>query len=282
LEINNLQSPDLLVKAELFTGSYLAIECWLYLDIERDLSQIYPGVWRLIAPNASPMTGPGTNTYLVGRKRLAIIDPGPQNEAHVEAILRALQSLQAAAQAVIVTHPHSDHQGCAEQVAGQVAAPLLRFDQPLRHGTEVEVEGHTLVVHHTPGHTYAHICLWLVEHCLLFAGDLVAGQGTVLIVPPDGDMAAYLDSLRAMQTLAPAAILPGHGPVIETPQTLFQSYIDHRLAREAQVLHWLAQGYTTAEAIAAKIYTGRPPEVMRVATLQIEAHLAKLRKEGRA
>jgi glyoxylase-like metal-dependent hydrolase (beta-lactamase superfamily II) len=145
----------------------------------------------------------------------------------------------------------------------------------------VKVEGQTLIVQHTPGHIYAHICLWYVEQRLLFAGDLAAGQGTVLIVPPDGDMAAYLDSLRAMLALAPAAILPGHGPVIENAQALLQAYIDHRLAREEQVLSWLSQGLTTAEAIAAQIYADRP-EVMNIAPLQIEAHLEKLRKEGRA
>jgi glyoxylase-like metal-dependent hydrolase (beta-lactamase superfamily II) len=225
------------------------------------------------------MTGPGTNTYFASQRQTVIIDPGPQDQAHVEAILQAVQAIEAMPQAVIVTHPHSDHQGCAEQVAAQLDIPLLRFNQPLRHGSEIEVEDKRLVIYHTPGHTYAHLCLWLVEQRLLFAGDLVAGQGSVLIVPPDGDMAAYLDSLRAMMALDPAAILPGHGPVIETPQALLQAYLDHRLAREAEVLHWLRQGYSTAQGIAAKIYADRP-EVLQVATLQVEAHLAKLRKEG--
>jgi len=227
------------------------------------------------------MTGPGTNTYLVGQRQLVVIDPGPPDQAHVEVVLQALQELEATAQGVIVTHPHSDHQGCAEQLAGQLEAPFLRFDQPLRHGSEIEIEDKTLVVHHTPGHTQAHICLWLVEQRLLFAGDLVAGQGSVLIVPPDGDMAAYLDSLRAMMALDPTAILPGHGPVIEAPQALLQAYLEHRLAREAEVLHWLEQGYRGAQEIAARIYADRL-EVLPVATLQVEAHLAKLRKEGRA
>ena len=139
----------------------------------------------------------------------------------------------------------------------------------------------TLSVSHTPGHIHAHVCLWWAEPRLLFAGDLVAGQGTILIIPPDGDMAAYLESLRAMLALAPAAILPGHGPVIEDPPTLLQAYIDHRLQREQQVLDWLAQGYTTAAEIAARIYADRP-EALDIATMQIEAHLEKLRREGRA
>lgn len=249
------------------------------MDIERALTQLYPGVWRLIAPNGSPMTGPGTNTYLVGRRQLVIIDPGPQNQPHVEAILNALQSLKATAQAVVITHAHSDHAGCAGELADRLGAPLLSFGQPLEHGAEIEVDGVRLAVQHTPGHIQAHVSFWLAAQKLLFAGDLVAGQGTVLIVPPDGDMADYLGSLRAMMALAPAAILPGHGPVVDTAQALLQGYIAHRLRREAQVLDWLARGLTTAEEIAAKIYADRP-QAMRVATLQVEAHLAKLRKEG--
>jgi glyoxylase-like metal-dependent hydrolase (beta-lactamase superfamily II) len=120
----------------------------------------------------------------------------------------------------------------------------------------------------------------LAQQKLLFAGDLVAGQGTVLIIPPEGDMAAYLDSLRAVKALAPAAILPGHGPVINNPDALLQEYIDHRLEREQQVLYWYGRGFTTAPDIAAQIYTNRPA-VMGIATLQVEAHLAKLRREGR-
>ena len=251
------------------------------MDIDRALTQLYPGVWRLIAPNASPMTGPGTNTYLVGRRRLLIIDPGPQSQSHVEAILDTLQRLQAAVQAVVITHAHSDHAGCAGELADQLAAPLLSFGQPFEQGSEIEVDDVKLVVQHTPGHIQAHLSLWLMAQKLLFAGDLVAGQGTVVIIPPDGDMADYLGSLQAMMVLAPAAILPGHGPVVDTPQALLQGYIDHRLRREAQVLDWLAQGLTTAEEIAAKIYADRP-QAMQAATLQVEAHLAKLRKEGRA
>lgn len=250
------------------------------MTIQRYLTQLYPGVWRLIAPNPSPMTGPGTNTYFVGRDRLVIIDPGPDNADHIAQIQAAAQTLDAQAEAVIITHIHSDHAGCAEQVAKVFDAPLLRFEQPFAHGDEFAIDSVTLEVHHTPGHIRAHICPLLMEQQLLFAGDLVAGQGTVVIIPPDGDMADYIESLRAMKALAPTAILPGHGPVIDNPQQLLQQYIDHRLMREQQVLHWLAQGYTTAQAIAAQIYADRP-EVLGIATLQTEAHLAKLRKEGR-
>lgn len=249
-------------------------------NLERNLTQLRPHVWRLIAPNPSPLTGPGTNTYLVGGQQIIIIDPGPAHETHLDNIVVAIQSLQAEPQAIIPTHHHSDHSGGAEALARQLAAPLLNFGNPLQANDEIKVEGLTLVVQHTPGHIHAHICLWLVEQQLLFAGDLVAGEGTILIVPPDGDMAAYLNSLRAMQVLAPTAILPGHGPVIEDSHRLLQHYIDHRLQREQQVLTYLAQGYTLAEEIAAQIYADRP-EAIQIGALQIEAHLEKLWREGR-
>jgi glyoxylase-like metal-dependent hydrolase (beta-lactamase superfamily II) len=237
------------------------------------------------------MTGPGTNTYLVGGRRLFIIDPGPASEIHLENIRAALHTLQAEAQAIILTHHHADHAGGANQLAHYLNVPIFSFDQPFNHGDTLPLDDlslssfilhpSSLTILHTPGHIHAHICLWLAGQRLLFAGDLVAGQGTILVIPPDGDMAAYLDSLRAMLTLAPAVILPGHGPVIEDAPALLQQYLDHRLQREQQVLALQAQGYTTAADIAAQIYADRP-EALGIATLQVEAHLAKLRQEGRA
>jgi hydroxyacylglutathione hydrolase len=243
-------------------------------------SQLYPGVWRLIAPNPSRLTGPGTNTYLIGGRQIIIVDPGPDNPTHRAAIVAALHTLQAPAQAIVLSHHHPDHAGGAEALAEQLHVPLLSLGDPLQAGDEINVDGMTLTVLHTPGHIHAHLCLWLAEQRLLLAGDLVAGQGTILIIPPDGDMAAYLDSLRAMLALAPVAILPGHGPVIENAPALLQQYIDHRLKREQQVLAWLAQGHTTAADIAAQIYADQP-EVLGIAALQVEAHLEKLRREGR-
>jgi hydroxyacylglutathione hydrolase len=226
------------------------------------------------------MTGPGTNTYLVGHRQAVIIDPGPADEAHLARIATACQTLELAVQAVIITHYHSDHGGGASQLARRLGVSLLSFGAPLHAGDRIEVDPLTLTVKHTPGHIQAHICLWAAEPRLLLAGDLVAGQGTILVIPPDGDMAAYLESLRAMQALNPAAMLPGHGPVIEDPHALFQEYIDHRLRREQQVLDHVAQGRHTAAAIAARIYADRP-EAIGIGALQIEAHLEKLRKEGR-
>lgn len=266
------------------------------MTLKRHLTQLYPYIWRLVVPNPSLMTGPGTNTYLVGGSHLFIIDPGPALESHFDCITAALDALQATAQAIILTHHHPDHAAGAEALAHRLGIPILSFGHPLQPGDKINLQPAKrkqpstfnihpsslilppLTVLHTPGHTQDHLCLWLAEPCLLLAGDLVAGEGTILIVPPDGDMAAYLDSLRAMLALAPAAILPGHGPVITDPLALLQQYLDHRLRREQQVVAWLAQGYSTAADIAARIYAGQPVD-MSIAALQVEAHLEKLRRE---
>lgn len=244
-------------------------------------TQLFPNVWRITANNPSPMTGPGSNTYLVGGSgsSVAIIDPGPNLPEHLDNIETALHGLKATAQAVIPTHPHHDHDGGSEALAARLNAPVLRFEAPLAHGDILPVDGLLLTVLHTPGHIHRHICLWLAASRLLFAGDLVAGAGTVLIIPPEGDMADYLASLRAMQALQPAAILPGHGPTLTRPDAVLRQYLEHRLAREQQVLAAYRAGATTAAAIAAQIYADRP-HALPIATLQVEAHLHKLHREG--
>ena len=244
------------------------------------LTQLFPNVWRLMANNPSLMTGPGTNTYLVGRSNMVIIDPGPNLPQHIAAIAAALHTLNATAQAIIPTHAHQDHDGGTQRLAAQLDAPVLKFNAPLTHLDEIQVDALTLTMLHTPGHIHEHLCLWLATERLLFAGDLVAGAGTVLIIPPDGDMGAYLTSLREMQALKPAAILPGHGPVLEQADAVLRQYIAHRLAREQQVLAAYGNGYTTAGQIAAHVYADRP-EALAIAKLQVEAHLQKLRREGR-
>lgn len=250
------------------------------MSLERGLTRLFPGVWRLVAPNPSPLTGPGTNTYLVGDESVVFIDPGPALPEHTQAITCSLREINATVQAIIPTHTHPDHDAGTAALAELTGAPVLRFPQFLKHGLQIDAGGIELTVLHTPGHVQAHLSLWQARQRLLFAGDLVAGEGTVLVIPPDGTMADYLRSLRAVRALQPTAILPGHGPVIHRPDELLGQYINHRLEREQQVLHCWQAGETTAAGIAGKIYADRP-EVLPIATLQIQAHLNKLAQEGR-
>jgi hydroxyacylglutathione hydrolase len=211
---------------------------------------------------------------------MIILDPGPAIETHLINIVDAVQILRAKVQAIVVTHHHQDHSEGASELARWLAVPVLSFGDPLWAGDEIAVAGLKLAILHTPGHIHAHLGLWWAEQRLLLAGDLVAGQGTILVIPPEGDMTDYLDSLQAMLDLAPAAILPGHGPVITEPQKLLQQYLDHRLRREQQVLAWVTHGYISAADIAARIYADQPA-ALEIAALQVEAHLTKLRREGR-
>ncbi len=249
--------------------------------MDRELTQTHPDVWRVVANNPSVMTGPGTNTYLVGRDALTVIDPGPFDQSHVQTTVRAAKRIGKPIDQIIVTHHHPDHDGVADLLARELGVPWWDYGNPLKAEEQIDAGGVNLVVKHTPGHIYRHISLWQPEQKLLFAADLVAGQGTILIIPPDGDMADYLASLEAMKSLNALAILPGHGPVIENPVELLQEYIDHRLMREQQVLHFYNEGFTTARALANQIYGDKAPEVIGIATLQIEAHLKKLEQEGR-
>ncbi|MFQ5613635.1 MAG: MBL fold metallo-hydrolase [Anaerolineae bacterium] len=258
--------------------------------MERELHQVRPGIWRIVAPNPSPMTGPGTNTYLIGQRRALIIDPGPALDSHQQAIEDALRQLGLTSHLIVVSHRHADHSAGAVSLARRLNAPLAAYQRglgagadyqhPLQPGQALPVDGFSLSVQHTPGHCDDHLCLWIEEARILLTADLVAGAGTILITPPDGDMAAYLESLRAMLALDPALILPGHGPVIDTPRQKLQEYIDHRLRREQQVLEAIQRGLRSAKEIARYIYADQPA-ALSLASLQVQAHLTKLEREGK-
>jgi glyoxylase-like metal-dependent hydrolase (beta-lactamase superfamily II) len=234
----------------------------------------------LLAPNPSRLTGPGTNTYIVGAGEAIIVDPGPNIPEHISAVASALEIVGAVAAVVVPTHAHNDHAGCARPVADLLKISLMQWGDPLVHGSTITTESVSLLVQHTPGHIHNHLALWLAEQKLLFAGDLLNGAGSVLVIPPDGSMTDYLASLAYIQTLEPAAILPGHGPVLAEPEGQIQRLIDHRLKREQQVYRWYQARFTDAHSIALKIY-GDQPNLVEIATLQVEAHLIKLREEGR-
>ena len=258
------------------------------------------GVERILAPNPSPMTGPGTNTYLVANATdgCVVIDPGPEIEAHLAAVATAAQA-HGGATAILVTHGHPDHVEGAARLRALTGAPILAWsragspdaDETLADGQLVTVGatgGRTIRAVYTPGHRFDHLCFLLEDAGALFAGDLVAGVGTVVIIPPEGDMLDYLASLRRLLTLNLRQILPAHGPMIDDPQRLLTDYISHREAREAQVIAALAarspdgRAPQTIAALVAHIYTDVDPQLHPVAAYSVQAHLIKLAREGRA
>jgi len=249
------------------------------------------GIERLLAPNPSLMTGPGTNTYLVrgaAGASCVIIDPGPASEPH---LARVAERAAAAggARAILITHGHPDHVEGAPRLRALTGAPVLAWsrdgspdaDETLADGATLSVGGRVVQALHTPGHRFDHLCFLLPESGMLFAGDLVAGSGTVVIAPPEGDLLDYLTSLRRLLALDLRRIWPAHGPAIERPHELLEEYVHHRDERERQVLAGLAAGKETVAGLVAAIYADVDPQLHPVAALSITAHLQKLEREGR-
>ncbi|HEX7246545.1 MAG TPA: MBL fold metallo-hydrolase [Actinomycetota bacterium] len=255
-------------------------------------------VVRVLAPNPSPYTLEGTNTWVVSEgpsvvpgpgvpmptdAPVVVIDPGPDEPAHLGEVASTAGSRVAA---VLVTHDHPDHAPGAAAFAARVGAPLHAFRlagaQHLRDGQEVTAGGLTLTAVHTPGHASDHVAFHARAHGALFTGDAVLGRGTSFIDPPDGDLAQYLRSLARMQELAPRTIYPGHGPVVLDAPAKLREYVDHRAAREEQIVDAISREARTVGEIVAEIYAAYPPEVHELAARSVLAHLLKLAAEGRA
>jgi glyoxylase-like metal-dependent hydrolase (beta-lactamase superfamily II) len=249
---------------------------------------ISPLVRRIVAPNPGMMTGPGTNTYLVGVDEVAVIDPGPAADAHVEAILGCGGDR---IRWVLCTHTHPDHWPAAVAVAQHTGAQVLAFDArdgleidvALVDGAQVEGSEFRLTAVHTPGHASNHLCFLLEEERLLFSGDHVMNGSTVVISPPDGDMATYLVQLERLKTLRLAAIAPGHGAVITDPVAKVDEYLAHRHWREESVIAALRERgpATTAELLEA-VYADVNEDRFEVARRSLWAHLRKLAEDGAA
>jgi glyoxylase-like metal-dependent hydrolase (beta-lactamase superfamily II) len=266
------------------------------------VEDVAAGVRRILAPNPGPLTGPGTNTYVVGERRLALVDPGPDDDDHLQALCRAVGDRL---RWILVTHTHVDHSPLAGRLREATGAQVLGFglppvagpqdvdafdaafspDRTLVDGDRLDTGEATLEVIHTPGHASGHLCYRLARPDLLFSGDHVMQGSTVVIAPPDGDMADYLDALGRVRGLRPGRIAPGHGELIDDPIAVLDGYLAHRMERERQVVGALAgagtSGATSAELVAV-IYLDVPAALHPVARYSVWAHLRKLASEGRA
>ncbi|MBX3661975.1 MAG: MBL fold metallo-hydrolase [Burkholderiales bacterium] len=260
-----------------------------------EIVTVAPGVRRITAPNPGVMTGPGTNSYLIGDSELALIDPGPELDAHRDALLAAAGGRL---RWILCTHTHRDHSPLARALQQATGARVLghgrtpsdgrqdetfKPDRVLRDGEIVDCAGARLRVVHTPGHASNHLCYLLEGSGLLFTGDHVMQGSTVVISPPDGDMQVYLDSLERLLELPVSAFAPGHGHVITTPTEEVRRLIAHRLRREEKIHAALArQGPATLEALVRHAYDDVPERIHPVAMRSLHAHLLRLERNGRA
>ncbi|MFL4471278.1 MBL fold metallo-hydrolase [Tateyamaria armeniaca] len=264
-----------------------------------------PGLRRIVAPNPSPMTYRGTNTYLVGHSDLAVIDPGPDTPSHLEAVLHAVEPTQKISH-IVVTHSHLDHSPLARPLAEATGAPVLAFGpsdagrsavmaqlvaagmsgggEGIDHGFEPDIilsDGASIAgadwelsAIHTPGHLGNHICLGWNDVCL--TGDHVMGWASSLVSPPDGDLTDFMLSCDRLAQQKWRTFFPGHGAPIAEPNARLDWLIAHRISREVAILSALDAGPATAAAIARSVYTDTPAALLPAATRNVLAHLIDL------
>ena len=236
-------------------------------------------VRRVVAPNPGPYTGPGTNTWLLDAGAVTVvIDPGPDDDSHLEALQRALKGATVAV--VLVTHSHPDHLPLAARLAALHGAGVRRFPE-LADGDVVRAGNVNITALHTPGHSADHMCFWLAGDRALFTGDLVLGRGSSMVTYPEGDVAAYLRSLDRVIALQPNLLFPGHWDPVREAVPKLEEYRTHRLDREAQVRAELARGKGTARELTERVYGKEVGEELLVAAeMTMRAHLKKLVDDG--
>jgi len=257
-------------------------------------SELAAGIRRIVAPNPSMMTGPGTNTYLFGSAEVAVLDPGPVIASHIETIR---EIANAPIRWILVTHTHPDHSPGAGLLAKETGAELLgmpapegahqdttfKADRELQDGDQLASDEFVIEAVHTPGHASNHLCYRHVGKNWLFTGDHVIDGSTVVIDPPDGNMKHYLQSLRRVKDLGFDALAPGHGELIRDPARLIDWIIDHRLEREAKVSAALtANPNMTARELVPHVYTDVDKKLYGWAERSLLAHLLKLEDDGAA
>jgi glyoxylase-like metal-dependent hydrolase (beta-lactamase superfamily II) len=279
------------------------------MDFDRDfevtpgrVEQLSPLVRRVVCGNPSAFTFKGTSTYIVGRGQVAIIDPGPEDEAHYQALLKAVAGETVGH--IVVSHSHADHSPLARRLKAATGAAThayggialmgpegLRLDASIDHdfvpdvelpeGAMIEGRGWTLEAIFTPGHMSNHMCFALREEKTLFSGDHVMAWATSVVAPPDGHMGGYMASLRKLLGRDDALYLPGHGPGRADPQPLLRGYISHRRMREAAILNRVKEGDRTVETIIRAVYAGLDPKLYGAAGLSTKAHLDHLIEQGK-
>ncbi len=275
------------------------------LDIEYGrVDQVSPLIRRVTANNPSPFTYLGTGTYIVGRGEVAVIDPGPLDEAHLAALERALDGERIAH--ILITHTHNDHSPLAARLQEKRGGRIFGYgphgsgkaeesivveeggdmsftpDVRVTDGAVIGGDGYTFECVFTPGHTSNHMCYALREEHALFTGDHVMGWSTTVIVPPDGDMTAYMASLTKLLARDDAVLWPTHGPPITDLKPFLRAMIAHRKEREAQVLACVKDGLAQIPEMVARIYADTDKRLWPAASLSVLAHLQKLIAESRA
>lgn len=255
---------------------------------------IAPNLWRIVAPNPSALTGPGTNTYVIGSDARVVIDPGPDDPAHLHAIVALGEGR---IEQILCTHSHSDHSPGAAPLRALTGAIVrgrpaphdpyqdLTYapDRSLDDGERIVVAGATLLALHTPGHASNHVCFLLEGAGMLFTGDHLMSGSTVVILPPDGSMRLYLESLRHLLTLPIVSLAPGHGAVIADAPADIARVIAHRLQREAKLVKALSQrGAARLDDVLAEVYDDTPQALHKLARFSLLAHAIKLEEERRA
>ncbi|MCH9687111.1 MAG: MBL fold metallo-hydrolase [Deltaproteobacteria bacterium] len=260
------------------------------------LQPLADGVWRLALRTPTLLPATSTNLMIAGRSKLALIEPATPFDDERQVVDQALEALRAEGREVamlLVTHHHIDHIGDVERLREGLGVPLLahpqtaerlpfEVDREVVDGEELDLgEGTILRAVHTPGHAPGHLVFHELSSGIAHAGDMVAGEGTILVDPSDaGDMKQYLDSLHRLGGLGTSALIPAHGPVLTDPRGVVDHYVEHRLGREAKVLAAIDAGASTDDEVLAGAYADTPKMLWPLAARALEAHLRKLVDDG--